>query len=142
MKKSKILLLSIIVMLAIISVIYIYDNYNYYKPGENSSFKLKIGEKFTVKLHENPSTGYLNCWLNENSVTCLEKVSENYEAGLNSKLGYMGAGGNLKITFKAVKKGIDTLKIGSCPLGREKKTCKDYNTENTQIDNEFYIIVK
>ena len=142
MKKLKIILLSLTFVLVIISIIYLSDNYNYYKPGENGSFKLKIGEEFSIKLYENASTGYSNCWLNENSVTCLEKVGENYEAGLNSKLGYIGAGGDLKITFKATKKGIDTLKMGSCPIGREGKTCKDYNAKNSQIDNEFYITVE
>lgn len=142
MKKLKILLISTTVILAIIALFYLVDNYNYYLPGENDSFKLKIGEKFTVKLYENASTGYSNCWLNENTVTCIEKVSENYEAGLNSKLGYIGAGGTIAVTFIAVKKGIDTLKIGSCPLGREGKTCKDYTAKNSQIDNVFYVTVE
>jgi predicted secreted protein len=142
MKKFRIIFIVITFVLLAISIIYFSDNYNYYKPGENGAFKLRIGEEFSIKLYENPSTGYSNCWLNENSVTCIEKVDENYKSGLNSKLDYDGAGGDLKVTFKATKKGIDTLKIGSCPLGREGKTCKDYNAKNSQIDNEFYITVE
>lgn len=140
MKKIRILFVSI--TFALIVIFYLRGNNNSYKPGENSSFKLKRGEKFSIKLYENPSTGYSYCWLNENSVACLEKVEENYETGLNSKLGYDGSGGSLEVTFKATKKGIDTVKMGSCPLGREGKTCKDYNTKNSQTHNEFYITVE
>ena len=142
MRKFRIIFIVTIFVLLIIFLFYFKANYNYYKPGENGTYKLKIGQEFYVKLYENPSTGYSNCWLNENSVTCIEKVRENNTTGLNSKLGYIGAGGDLIVTFKAIKKGIDTVKIGSCPLSREGKKCEDYNTKNTQIDNEFYITVE
>jgi predicted secreted protein len=142
MKKFRITFTIIIFGLLAFSINYFNDNYNYYKPGENGGFRLRVGEEFSIKLYENPSTGHSNCWLNENAVSCIKKVGRNYISGLNSKLGYEGAGGDLKITFKATKKGVDTLKIGSCPLGIEGKTSKDYTTANCQTDNEFYIIVE
>lgn len=124
-----------------ILIIYLLWSYNYYKPGENDSFNLKVGEEFSVKLYENPSTGYSNCVLNENSVGCIEKVKQYYEPDWNP-FKQDGKGGELILKFKAVKTGIDTIRISKCPTGREHKTCKDYSVNSSQIDNEFYVLVE
>ncbi|SHF73596.1 Chagasin family peptidase inhibitor I42 [Flavobacterium fontis] len=141
MKKLKIILPSLILILIVISTIYYFDKHNYYEPGENDSFRLKVGETFSVKLYENPTTGYSNCVLNENAINCIEIVKESYEADWNTNK-IDGNGGEFIVKFKAVKKGIDTIKIGSCPTFKEGKTCKDFNTIKNQTDNKFYVTVE
>ena len=122
---------------------YYYNRFgNYYHGGENDKFELEVGETFKIKLFENHSTGYSNFGLNENESQTLKIVNRKYESGLNEMLSYEGAGGIVTLTFKAQEKGIDTIKIANCPLGRDSKKCSDFSEENTKTDNQFIIKIR
>ena len=130
-------ILSLIIIL--IGIFYYKKFYNYHKSGENNNFELKVGETLKIRLYENGSSGFSNCWLNENRSKKLKLVNQKYENSLNAKLGSEGAGGIITLIFKAHETGIDTIKIANCPLGPESKNCSDYNEKNTAADNEFIV---
>jgi predicted secreted protein len=115
------------------------DNRYYYSFGENDEFNLEVGETFVVKLDINGSTGSNNCFLKD--VTIAKLINKEYTPGLHAKLGYDGSGGIMAYTFKAVKPGIDTIKIANCPLVFENKSCEDYNDKNTEPGNVFIVNV-
>ncbi|MFT3793203.1 protease inhibitor I42 family protein [Flavobacterium sp.] len=142
MKILKILLASMGVLAVTFASLYYTDTYNYYELGENDHFDLKVGQTVSVKFDENPSTGHQHCWINQNTAFAVEKVSQRYDRGLRSKLGYMGAGGKLTMVFKAVKKGKEMIIIGNCPTSIEQKTCKDFNTANAAASNVFYLNIE
>jgi len=122
---------------------FFYFNYlDYYKIGDTDRFECSVGETFTIKLHENGSTGIVNCWLNESEFKIVQKLDESYEPGIRSILKCDGCGGIVTYRFKAIAVGYDTIKIAHCPVGPEGKDCEDYTTVNTQSDNEFVIEVK
>lgn len=129
----------LIAIIILIGTFYYIRFCNYYKSGENKNFELKVGETLEIRLYENGSTGYSNCWLNENKSKKLKLVDRKYEKSLYAKLGYDGAGGITTLFFKAQEKGIDTIKIANCPLGPENKNCSDYSEKNTETENEFII---
>ena len=138
MKYLKILGVSVIII--ILLSLYYYNRFsNYYSSGENDKFEIKVGETLKIRLRENHSTGYSNCWLNENKSKTLKLVNRKYESGLNEMLGYDGAGGIVTLTLKAQEKGIDTIKIANCPLGRDSKKCSDFSEKNIKTDNQFII---
>lgn len=140
MKKKYLKIFGILITIIILISTYYYRRFcNYYKSGENKNFELKVGENLEIRLYENGSTGYSNCWLNENKSKKLKLVNQEYENSLNAKLGYEGAGGIITLIFKAQEKGIDTIKIANCPIGRESKNCNDYTEKNTEVDNEFIV---
>ena len=140
MKKKYLKIFGILITIIILIGTFYYRIFcNYYKSGENKNFELKVGETLEIRLYENGSTGYSNCWLNENKSKKLKLVNRKYENSLNAKLGYDGAGGIITLIFKAQEKGIDTIKIANCPLGRENKNCSDYSEKNIETDNEFRI---
>lgn len=122
---KKVFLLGVLITL-MSSLIYYIKFADYYKLGENDTIEVKAGQEFHIKLDENPSTGYINCWLNEKNSFLLKKTKKEYVPSLNSRLGYVGSGGTIDFTFKA------------CSLIDGQK-CSDYNSENTQIDHEFII---
>ncbi len=99
-----------------------------------------MGQEFHIKLDANPSTAYVNLWLNEKNNANFKKVKEEYTPSLNSRLGHIGSGGTIDFTFKALKAGKDTIKIASCSLIDGQKDT-DYNAENTKSDNEFIVEV-
>lgn len=138
MKKIVFLAIFIILMSCIIYYMIFAD---YYEIGKNGTIEVKLGREFHIKLDENPSTGYVNCWINEKNNSILKKIKEEYTPGLNSRLGYVGAGGTIDFTFRALKVGTDTLKIANCSF-IDGKNCSDYNTTNAEISNEFVIEVR
>ncbi|NHM03674.1 protease inhibitor I42 family protein [Flavobacterium celericrescens] len=140
MKKKYLKIFGVIISIIILIGISYYNKFcNYYKSGENNNFELKVGETLEIRLYENGSTGFSNCWLNENRSKKLKLVNRKYENSLYAKLGSEGAGGIITLIFKAYEKGIDTIKIANCPLGQESKNCSDYNEKNTAADNEFIV---
>jgi predicted secreted protein len=135
MKKILVLVAFIILVL---SILYYLEYEDYYESGENDSFEIKVGQEFHIRLYENGSTGYSNCWINEKNNPLFKKVKEEYSQSLNARLGYIGSGGLIEMTFKGLKVGVDTIKIANCSF-RDGEKCTDYNTENTKSDNEFII---
>lgn len=119
---------------------YYFEFEDYYKNGTINKINIKVGQELNIKILENASTGFVNCWLNEEKNLILIKVKEDFIPGLNSRLGYIGSGGIKKITFKGIKIGIDTVKIARCSFIDYKK-CSDYNEKNTESDYQFIIKV-
>jgi predicted secreted protein len=140
-KKRKILLFTIPFLLTASGVFYFFYPSHKYKASENDKFTIKIGESFDVRLYENGSTGYMNCWLNENKCNSIKLRSRQYENSLNQKLGYIGSDGTIKFTFIGTKVGIDTIKLSNCPTAVEHKSCDDFSENSTKSDNEFIITV-
>ena len=136
MIKKIIILLAFII--TVLSVCYYLEFEDYYRIGEKDYFNIKVGQELQIKLYENGSTGYTNCWLNEKNNTMLIKVKEEYSQGLYARLKYDGAGGINKISFKGIKVGVDTIKIAHCSSFDGKKY-EEYNEKNTESDYEFIV---
>lgn len=140
LKKKYLKIFGIFIAIIILIYTFYYRRFcNYYENGENKKIELRVGETLEIRLFENGSTGYSNCWLNENKSNKIKLVNRKYENSLYAKLGYEGAGGITTLFFKAQEIGIDTIKIASCPLGLESKNCSDYSEKNTEVDNEFIV---
>lgn len=135
--KKRFVLVAFVIL--ILSILYYLEFEDYYKAGENDTFEIKIGKEFQIRLYANGSTGYSNYWLNEKkNGLIIKKVKEEYSQNLYSRMGYIGSGGIIKITFKGLKVGKDTIKIAYCPFKGEK-IYDYYNAENTESDNEFIV---
>jgi predicted secreted protein len=91
------------------------DNYNYYERGESDTFHLKTGESITVKIRQNGSTGYQNCWLNECHCKHIKLKKRDYKSSIHETLGYIGAGGTEHLTFTGTTIGTDTIQISIIP---------------------------
>ncbi|MFC7775427.1 protease inhibitor I42 family protein [Flavobacterium sp. GCM10027622] len=129
-------------VLAVVLTIHFWTTKDYYKPGENGEKNCSIGETFQIELITNGSTGYSNCWINEQHFKHVQLIQSEYHPSWNESLGYVGAGGTMVYTFSAVSKGIDTLKVAACPTAREGKKCSDFNETNTAPHNRFVITVE
>jgi predicted secreted protein len=125
----------IVTLIITLAVLWYTDDKDHYKHGENANFTVKVGDTFIIRLDENGSTGSANCWLTHSDVVKLKSA----EFVSNSKAD--GAGGVTTYTFEAIAKGIDTLKVASCPLAHDNKQCADYNERNTKPDNVFVVRV-
>ena len=74
---------------------------------DDTSISVNSGEKFTIKLDANPTTGYeWNVSVSDESVVTLEK-SEYQQGGS----GAAGAGGTQVLVFKANKAGTATIDL-------------------------------
>ena len=133
----------IIILSLILTVfaIHYWINKDYYTIGENGEISCAVGETFKIELGENGSTGYSNCWINEQNFKHVKLIHTEYTPSLNAKLGYDGAGGTTTYIFNAVSKGTDTLKVAACPTAREGKVCSDFNEAITKPDNIFVVTV-
>lgn len=128
-----------ILFIVVIIVYFIYNRfYNYYSYGDSDSFEVKVNETFEIRLGENPSTGYSNCWLNEYQIKSLKLINQKYQSSLSNT---EGANGIVTLTFKAINKGIDTIKIANCPVAAENKNCSDFTEKNTEVGTQFIIII-
>ncbi|HKX86229.1 MAG TPA: protease inhibitor I42 family protein [Flavobacterium sp.] len=132
----------ILPLLLIVFAIHYWINKTYYKPGENGEISCDVGETFQIELITNGSTGYSNCWINEQNFKHVKLIESEYNSSINESLGYVGAGGTMTYTFSAVSKGTDTLKVAACPTAREGKSCSDFNETNTEPHNSFVITVE
>ncbi len=140
-RKYKIIL--VLSIIAITCAFFYYKNFcDYYESGETDTFNLNVGETFEIKLYENGSTGYVNCWLNESESRIVKRVNEDYVPGINARLGAIGSGGIVTITFKAISTGRQTIKIANCPVGPEQKKCAEYTDKTTETEYEFMVEVK
>ena len=74
---------------------------------DDMSISVKSGEKFTIKLEANPTTGYdWNVSVSDEAVLTLEK-SEYRHGGSDAE----GAGGTQVLVFKANKAGAATIDL-------------------------------
>nr|WP_314839101.1 protease inhibitor I42 family protein [uncultured Flavobacterium sp.] len=109
-----------------------------YKLNNRETYNVKIGETFEINLNQNYTTGYINCWLNQNQVKIVEKTKTEYKSDSDDK-NRIGGGGILTYSFKGIKKGCDTIKFSNCPAMIERKKCEEYTFKNTEVD-EMYIV--
>ena len=114
--------------------------YKQYKLYNKECYHINVGETFEINLNENGSTGFINCWLNQNEIDIVEEINSEYVSDNNDEL-IPGAGGVLTIKFKGIKKGCDTIMFSNCPVLRERKKCEAYTTKNTVVDDMFIINV-
>lgn len=114
--------------------------YKQYKLSNKEIYNVRIGETFEINLSQNYSTGYINCWLNEDQVKIIQQVRAEYEPYDEDKK-IIGGGGIETYTFKAIKIGIDTIKFSSCPALRERKNCSEYSSKINDADEMFKINV-
>lgn len=92
--------------------IYLYfDSRNFYGIGENGNYQIKVGERFEIKLVENPTTGHITWWINQDSCRCVKLVSQIYKADRHLR-DCIGCGGTATLTFEGIEKGTDTISIG------------------------------
>jgi predicted secreted protein len=110
-KRTKLILTFLAIVLSGLGIYYFIDRHNYYESGDCDKFELKIGDIFTIKLSENQTTTYRNHWINENKCHCVELLSKEYESSWPQ---LEGSGGTVMWTFRAMSKGIDTVKISKC----------------------------
>jgi inhibitor of cysteine peptidase len=76
--------------------------------NKGSQVNLKVGDQIVITLDGNPSTGYT--WESLGlDTTIFEQVGE--ATFVSSNPGLVGAGGNLTLTFKAVKAGTASLTL-------------------------------
>jgi inhibitor of cysteine peptidase len=74
---------------------------------DDTSISVKSGEKFTIRLNANPTTGYeWNASVSDDTVVTLEK-SEYQHGGSDAE----GAGGTQVLVFKANKAGTATIDL-------------------------------
>ncbi|NHM02488.1 protease inhibitor I42 family protein [Flavobacterium difficile] len=74
-----------------------------YKLYNKECYHINVGETFEINLNENGSTGFINCWLNQNAIDIVEEINSEYVSDNNDKL-IPGAGGVLTIKFKGIKR--------------------------------------
>ncbi|WP_130735841.1 protease inhibitor I42 family protein [Flavobacterium sp. J27] len=141
--KSNFFKISSAVLISItIIVTFLYTRfYEYYNYNESDTFQVTVGDTFQIKLRENSSTGYINCWINQNQATGVTLVNEATHNSLSGLFGASGAGEIKTLTFKASQKGNYTIKIAKCPALREKKPCSEYSEATSSVENEFFVTV-
>lgn len=119
-----------------------WDNRNFIEFGDNREYKLDIGDNLTIKLYANGATGYQNCWINEEKCSTVVLTDRKYKSSVNEKLGYIGAGGFEYWTLTSKTKGIDTLKITSCPAGPTQMTCNHFKEDSVKTDIQIILKVE
>lgn len=122
------------------------DKHNYYELGESNTFLLNIGERLTIKIRENGSTGYQNCWVNEFDCKHLKINNRVYKSSFHESIGYIGAGGTAYLTFIGTSIGTDTIKISIIESG-DTCSCKGNPSNqsknfNPQTGYQFIVNVK
>jgi predicted secreted protein len=144
-KLKKIIAIICFIIVALILKIGI-DKHNYYELGESDTFHLNIGKSVTVKIPQNGSTGYSNCWFNEYNCKHIRLDQRDYKSSFNESIGYIGAGGAEYLTFTGKSIGIDTIKISSIPPGDSccciEKPNKNRNTFYPKFYYQFIVNVK
>lgn len=120
----------------------LWDDKNLLTPGKLRVFELDRGDHLTLKMSANGSTGYANCWINEDKCESIELYKTDYKPNLNSRLGYIGSGGWKYFEFKATEVGIDTILIHNCPIkdvmGEKPNGCEAFQNK---IENSDYKII-
>lgn len=122
------------------------DKHNYYELGDSDTFHLNIGESITIKIPQNGSTGYSNCWYNEYNCKHIKLNDRKYKNSIYELIGYIGAGGTEYLTFTGKSIGIDTIKISKIPPGDSccciEKPSKNQTLFIPEFDYQFIFNVK
>lgn len=140
--RTKILLVLLLSLIGGFSF-FLYSNFHSsYELGGRDKFELEIGEIFTIKIPSNPSTGFENCWINENKCYCVKKIDQQYNSGWAANIGNIGAGGIQVWTFQATSKGIDTVKITACPPISKAGGCEYFSGDSLRIEYGDSIVSK
>jgi hypothetical protein len=113
---------------------------DHYNTGEKGNYKINVGETIKVNIYVNGSTGYSNCWLNEKKSDCVAFIENKWWPSLPEMVGLIGAGSSETLVFKGIRTGIDTIKIGSCPTGREQRDCSWYTENSVRPENEVSLV--
>jgi predicted secreted protein len=145
-KKLKNTLTVLGLIITVLIVKFAIDKHNYYELGESNTFLLNIGERLTIKIRENGSTGYQNCWVNEVDCKHLKINNRDYKSSFHESIGYIGAGGTAYLTFIGTSIGTDTIKISIIESG-DTCSCKGNPSNQSQNFNpqtgyQFIVNVK
>lgn len=105
--------IGVLVIFSVSSYFYIHS-YGIYYYGQSDTFKVGIGEMVTIKFDRNNNGGYWYCWANEKQCDHVKLVEHEGVDNIVSFLGFKGAGGVVRLEFKGIRSGVDTLKIGNC----------------------------
>ena len=105
--------------------------------GDSFTFKIGIGESFTIKMRLNHSTGFMNCWTNKSKCNFVRKINREYDPSLFS-MNCEGCSGTESWTFEGTKNGTDTIKIYSCFGGN----CDFYLGDSIPLVSKDSIISK
>ena len=141
-KRTKILLGLLIFSLVGLGLYFYLDNHNYYQQGDSDKFKISIGDSFTIKVSENGSTGFSNCWINENNCQFVKLLDRQYQSSWVEKSGSIGSGGTVALTFVGTTIGTDTIKISDCPTGIMQKDCSYFVGDSLRLISEDSVISK
>lgn len=74
------------------------------------NFDVKLNQTFTISEFSNPSTGYFWIWANQDSNSIVKLVNKKYISDKNPGR-KVGVGGKMLFTFKAIKKGTQTIQL-------------------------------
>lgn len=75
-----------------------------------TDYTIAIGDTFSINLPSNPTTGFSWKWVNKSNVAIVDTIAEQYiPTKTNPQM--MGSGGTLKLTFKGLKNGLDSVKL-------------------------------
>lgn len=72
---------------------------------DSAEHAVKMGEEFTIKLESNPTTGYT--WRSVFDEALLELISHDFIPSTK----HIGASGEDRFDFRAIKPGITTIKM-------------------------------
>jgi predicted secreted protein len=118
----------------------LWDNRNFLHRHETRTFDIRTGDELSLKVNENGSTGFANCWVNEAHCKNVRLSDTRYRQSLNSKMGMVGSGGWKYFTFLGLTSGVDTIKIHNCPVTDVNTGCDAFQDNISESD--YTIIVK
>lgn len=130
----KIVLLSFLVFIG--SCVYVHY-YNISGNNEHASFDIDVDDELSFKFRENPTIDAAHKWVNKSKCKHVVLVDRNYTGNFFAFCGFKGAGGTLKMTFKGISPGVDTIKIGCCEAPE-----LDEDTLNREGTNRFVVSVE
>jgi len=108
------------------------------RTSPNERNEISVGETFQIRIKENPSTGYENCWINKKDAQAVSLVKKEYKQEGSSDCA--GCGGTATFTFKGISAGTDTIKLVNCPGPRNNESCDECSEEGEAT--KFVAVVK
>jgi len=139
-RQSKIfLVLGLAGSVIVIFIIMLLINRNHHI-GKIEEFELEIGQTITVTFAENSSTGYTNCWINQEKCHVVKLVDQHYKSSLSEMFGGIGSGGSISWTFQATESGTDTIKISDCATLRMQKDCDFFSGDSLRLQSDNGIV--
>jgi predicted secreted protein len=136
---NKFLIIYILISFGI-GMFFYFQNSNTYDINNLSKLSIKKGEDFTIKIKQNGSTGYVNCWINERKCRSVKVIERNYSRRWFSDL-CDGCGGTISWTFSGFSKGIDTIKISYCLIGPLGVDCDYFSEDSIRLSTSDSLVV-